>query len=178
MVPSRKVKKRSAWLAFRSTALFSLLVFVYSTDICRLWVLTATWERCICPDVGHWVCRCHTSQGVQCSIACKVDTFVSTSDARPYAFMCVRTVSTIRYVEWPGVRVTGTVSQWRGKHVASVSDYECLPNEPVVGTVWQFFTWLAAQYIRCLLGQLSNTPLLGRLLEVLLPWASRYRTAR
>ena len=141
MVPSCKVEKSPAWLVFHSKAVFPRLV-LYSTDICRLWVLTATWERRICPNVGHLVGRCHTSQGNdQCSIACKVDTFFpTTSDAHPCAFMCVWTISMIRYVEWPGVRVMGTVSQWRGEHVASVYEYECLPNEPTVGTVWQFFT--------------------------------------
>jgi hypothetical protein len=47
----------------------------------------------------------------------------------------------------PGTRVVGTGSQWQDKYLASVSEYKCLSNKPVVGTVWQLFTWLLLAHL-------------------------------
>jgi hypothetical protein len=55
------------------------------------------------------------------------------------------TISVTLYVEWPHTRVMRTRWRWSGHHFASVSGYECLPNRPVVGTVWQLLTWLVVK---------------------------------
>ena len=62
-----------------------------------------------------------------------------------------------RSVPWPSVRIVGTRSQWSGKHLASVPEYEVLPSKPVVGTVRQLLVCIFVQY-----NHLSNARVVGR----------------
>ena len=96
---------------------------VYLSNIYHLWILATLWERCTCIHTGHLPISHRLSVNMtqlkeMINVNGNAKTVGSYASFKDQAF--------------------GSVSH-------RVSDYECLPNKQLVGTVWQLFSQLLVQ---------------------------------
>jgi hypothetical protein len=127
-------------ISSRSKAAFPLLVCL--TNICYLCVLATSWKLCTCIDTGHLSLSVNVTQ-VELTADCVLTkSRLVAIPWRVYTWQADRWRMDSR-VSWPSTSVVGTQSP--GKQLASVPHYECLPNKPVMETVWQLCNWFLAE---------------------------------
>ena len=100
-----------------------------------------TVRRCHCTNITHLSqphrLKCDPSQRkFQCLFTYQVQTSGCVPTTRSHLtsrqVTCANDIT--RYVERSSTGVMRTRKQWTDKHLASISEYECLPNKPAVGT--------------------------------------------